>query len=421
MKIIETDLMKEWEWETNKGLGLDPENLKCFSNKKAWWKCLKCGHKWFAPIGRRFSGSNCPCCCFPPLLPSHSRNLAVIFPEIAKQLHKTKNAIKAESVLPFSNKKMWFVCDMGHEYNMVVACRTKQGQGCPVCHHPYSKVELRLFSEFKTFFNDIKLRDKSFGFEIDLFIPSISCAIEIDGHYWHSEQIERDERKNTKALNAGLELIRIRESPLEKIGENDILYGNVVCDEDALILVKTVANVVFKIAKKPNPYLQNNVFFANDEYRRLINEMYAVPFEQSMAGKFGFLTQFWSDKNILHPDEISYGRHGNFWWKCKNGHNFKTSIWNMKAAFDRKSESQGCPYCSGMFVTKKNSLQTKADPLLLVEWNYRKNGDLTPSKLMAGSNKMVWWKCSKCGYEWEKKVQQRFLWGTPCPKCKGKI
>jgi ABC-type ATPase with predicted acetyltransferase domain len=48
-------LMKEWDYEAN--VDLNPENLKSGSNKKAWWKCRKCGGKWQATICDR-AGKN---------------------------------------------------------------------------------------------------------------------------------------------------------------------------------------------------------------------------------------------------------------------------------------------------------------------------------------------------------------------------
>lgn len=54
---------------------------------------------------------------------------------------------------------------------------------------------------------------------------------------------------------------------------------------------------------------------------------------------------------------------------------------------------------------------------LLKEWNYEKNGDLTPQMVTHGSNKKVWWKCSKCSEEWQAKVGNRSILGRGCPYC----
>ena len=49
-----TVLMKEWDYEKNKKLNIDPTVLGETSHTKAWWKC-KSGHSWLAMISNRVS------------------------------------------------------------------------------------------------------------------------------------------------------------------------------------------------------------------------------------------------------------------------------------------------------------------------------------------------------------------------------
>jgi hypothetical protein len=53
------ELLKEWDYSKNK---LKPSDYCPRSGKKAWWKCLSCGHGWFAVIGSRTKGIGCPNC-----------------------------------------------------------------------------------------------------------------------------------------------------------------------------------------------------------------------------------------------------------------------------------------------------------------------------------------------------------------------
>jgi len=61
-----------------------------------------------------------------------------------------------------------------------------------------------------------------------------------------------------------------------------------------------------------------------------------------------------------------------------------------------------------------NDLLTVA-PYLVNEWHYEKNGELSPSNLLPGSHKKVWWKCPK-GHEWEAIIRDRVS-GKKCPYC----
>lgn len=53
--------------------------------------------------------------------------------------------------------------------------------------------------------------------------------------------------------------------------------------------------------------------------------------------------------------------------------------------------------------------------VLLDEWDYEKN-TLVPTEITMGSNKKIWWKCSKCEFEWQAVVNNRIN-GRGCPKC----
>ena len=61
-------------------------------------------------------------------------SLASKYPEIAKQWNFEKNlSLKPEMIMPNSNKKIWWKCENGHEWQAVVSSRTSGGLGCPYC------------------------------------------------------------------------------------------------------------------------------------------------------------------------------------------------------------------------------------------------------------------------------------------------
>ena len=110
----------------------------------------------------------------------------------------------------------------------------------------------------------------------------------------------------------------------------------------------------------------------------------------------------------LKPTQFLANSHKKVWWKCKNGHEWISSIEN-------RNKQSGCPYCSNReLITGYNDLAT-TNPILAKEWNYEKNNDLKPTGVVAGSNKKVWWKCSK-GHEWEAIIKNRNN-GQQCPYC----
>ena len=49
------ELIREWDFEKNSALGLDPQKLKTRSNKKVWWRCSECGKEYSASWGIGFN------------------------------------------------------------------------------------------------------------------------------------------------------------------------------------------------------------------------------------------------------------------------------------------------------------------------------------------------------------------------------
>ena len=116
----------------------------------------------------------------------------------------------------------------------------------------------------------------------------------------------------------------------------------------------------------------------------------------------------------LLPSQISPGSLQKVWWKCGKGHE-----WLAKPVCRTKDQTN-CPYCAGMIlIPGENDLLTKC-PSVAAQWNIEKNGTLLPSQVMAGSQKKVWWKCSR-GHEWQAVISSRTNEKqVGCPYCSGK-
>ena len=72
--------------------------------------------------------------CAGKLVVPGQNDLASAYPAIAEQWHPIKNGtLTPEQVTVFSNKKAWWICDQGHEWNSVIAHRTQNASGCPYC------------------------------------------------------------------------------------------------------------------------------------------------------------------------------------------------------------------------------------------------------------------------------------------------
>ena len=129
--IDNAELMAEWNWEKNIEFDFDPKLLTVGSGKKVWWKCSK-GHEWQATIDRRSQGKGCPYCSGRNAIKGKN-DLQTVNPALAKEWNYDKNnGLTPTDVLPSSNKKVWWKCGKGHEWQAMIRSRN-DGRGCPYC------------------------------------------------------------------------------------------------------------------------------------------------------------------------------------------------------------------------------------------------------------------------------------------------
>lgn len=99
------------------------------------------------------------------------------------------------------------------------------------------------------------------------------------------------------------------------------------------------------------------------------------------------------------------------WWKCEKGHSWYASI-------RCRTNGNGCPFCSHRRLLRGYNDLATTNPELAKEWDYEKNGNLTPRDLMAGSHIKVHWICSK-GHTWVVAPADRNAKNEKCPYCSG--
>ncbi len=94
-------------------------------------RCDVCGNEWTVTPNNLFHGRGCPFCSGKRVREGFN-DLATINPQIAKEWHPTKNGnLKPTDVTAGSQKKVWWLCNKGHEWEAVIYNRKKAG--CPYC------------------------------------------------------------------------------------------------------------------------------------------------------------------------------------------------------------------------------------------------------------------------------------------------
>ena len=217
------ELASQWNFEKNKGFS--PNQVAWGSHKKVWWKCAR-GHEWYTAVADRVWGNNCPYCSNKRILTGEN-DLQTLRPELAEEWHPQKNGKFLPSrVSCGSNKKVWWKCARGHEWQASVTSRV-QGNGCPECSRGcrISFPEKAVAYYLKSIFPDLLENVNRSVFpwlgrmEIDIYIPSLKLGIEYDGP---QHVLESDQRKNNICSRNGVWLIRIRDDRLPEDPEGSV-------------------------------------------------------------------------------------------------------------------------------------------------------------------------------------------------------
>ncbi|MBO5037521.1 MAG: zinc-ribbon domain-containing protein [Clostridia bacterium] len=327
------------QWHPTKNNGLLPSEVTAKSNKPVWWLCDK-GHEWKTRIATRTRGRGCPECAKVNRGKSRTKttvlkkgSLKDNYPELAKQWHPTKNKdLTPEMISSGSSKKVWWQCELGHEWKANINSRTK-GNGCPIC----AKESFTSYPEQIIFYYLSKVtrtinRYEIEGNEIDVFLPDLSVGIEYNSTYYHKDRRDSDIKKVSFFSQRGIKVIRIEEGEIDTFDDDVIIY----------------------------------------KYK----DKYYKDFEIIITQLLSRLSLPMVDVNI---------------------------------------ERDSLEIYSSYLTDKGNESLAVQKPQIAKEWNYEKNKGLTPEQVTYGSDIKVWWKCSKCNYEWVAAISSRK--NSKCPQC----
>ena len=465
-------LMVEWNWEKNSEIL--PTEIMIGSGKKVWWKCSK-GHEWQATPNNRTANKRqgCPYCSNHRILVGFN-DLATTNPNIAKEWHPTKNESLTPQTVTFgSNKKVWWLCDNGHEFESLISNRTA-GQGCPYCsghkvlkgHNDLQSVNPSLAKEWNYIKNG-NLHPEHFSANSNKKVWW-KCS---KGHEWVSTISNRNngngcpicssERHTSfpefallyylrkcglDAVHAyrkkGYELdiyIPSKRVAIEYDGyywhkskiEND-LAKNLKCEDDGIKLYRIREGLFPLNSSSIDFVIQKNQKDLPEKIAEIIQQIIGTTIIINLEQDFISIEQLrehtekegsilfinpkiakeWNyEKNgNLRPEQFAAYSSKKVWWKCKKGHEWQETLAN-------RSNNVGCPYCAGKRVlVGYNDLET-INPALAKEWSYSKNGELKPHNFTIRSGKKVWWKCSN-DHEWQARIADRNNRG--CPYCSGR-
>jgi hypothetical protein len=109
----------------------------------------------------------------------------------------------------------------------------------------------------------------------------------------------------------------------------------------------------------------------------------------------------------LRLDDLLHGSNKVAWWRCSDGHEWQSAI------FNRAIHGKGCPYCTGRKVSSTNNLLYRY-PEVAALWS--KKNPIAADQVLARSGKSYLWQCPN-GHEWKDRPHNMAKKKFHCPEC----
>lgn len=402
------------EWHPTKNGNLLPNEVIPGSDKKVWWKCSTCGCEWQSTITSRTNqGTGCPNCF---------KYWGTSFPEQAILYYLKKsysnvvnrsiiNGVEIDIFVPEENFGIEYDGFQWHKNSL-----TNDNKKDEICNQ--KKINL------------IRIRENG--------LEKTKKAINILRENRSTTDLENTIRQIYVELKKVSPTINIKE-------DRNKIISQYVIDKNALSFKSKNPDLVKEWNYKKNNPLKPEMVAANcnekvwwkcykcgfewqsvianrnkgigcpecaKKIRQITRIKNKVNNGNSLSEKYPNLLKEWNyEKNDINPNNITYGYGKKVWWLCEKGHEWQATV------NSRTYMGSGCPVCDGKKVVKNENDLATTNPELIKEWDYKKNKLLTPYNVTYGSSKKAWWKCSKCGYEWQATINHRTSRNQGCPQC----
>lgn len=416
------------EWDEQKNVGININSVVQGSTKKVWWKCTVCGNSWQAKVCDRTSKkTGCPRCALSKRsesrhLSSLAENGCLTDTKLLSEWDYEKNyPVSPSDVTTHSNKYAWWKCSKcGYSWRAKISNRSSLGRGCPLCANAVvieGKNDLAttnpiLAAEWHPTKNAKRPTEVSAG-----------CGKKVwwlcpKGHEYQATVLHRSYGTNCPICNAGRQtsfaeqafFYYIKQAYPDAISRyNDIFDNGMELD----IFIPSVRLAIE----------YDGVYWHRDEKTKRDAEKYQICKEnniklirirESDGSTWGIADEAFHIDDLDNRENLeilirivldAVDPRTNKWTRTKPIFHSPVDI-NL-----RRDECK----IRGYMTEVKNSLQNLR-PDLALEWHPTRNGNLKPNMFKTGSDFKAWWKCRKCGCEWQTTIGHRVS-GTGCPVC----
>lgn len=408
------ELAREWDYEKNGTL--TPRTITAKSNKSVWWICSK-GHSYLATVTDRNredgKATGCPFCAGKKPIPGET-DLQTRFPKIAAEWDSGKNDFAACDVMPFSMKKVWWLCEKGHSYQMRIADRTAKHQGCQYC------ANMRVLPGYNDLATVFPAVAAEWDYELNEKLPSQIVPGTHDkynwicskcGHKWKTAVKERTYSgtgcpKCTFYFHTSFQeqalLYYIRKIWPDTVNSYHAEY---LKNKEIDIFVPAVRLAIEFDGGKWHADSGRDM-----EKSRLIleNGNRLIRVREGNAPKIEDCSVQFLLRNCEGDSALEKTVEELLHW-LQNEYDLP-SIPTVNIADDRNQIQAS--YKASCFAKS-----VAADPNMMLEWDAEKNHPMLPECVAASSHDKYWWRCTKCGETWRQSPNTKRRGMLGCKSC----
>lgn len=417
-------IMERWDFAKNNALGIEPEKITDGSHIKAYFICPICKNEWLGEIRyiKRYNGG-CGVCGIEKRRQNwmnrkieKSVPLFISHPNLEKEWDYELNG--AASLNPMmlvagSNKSAHWICPRGHRYKALIVNRTRKNTGCKYCA---KQAVLEDFNDFASMRPDLL---KEWDYELNepeaIYPTEYTCGSSKIVH-WICPLGHRYKR-SIKDRNSGKNCSVCGKVAQTSLPEQAIYYYVKMYFQDAENRYKLDGKVEIDIFI---PSLKIGIEYDGVYYHKGEKKKEAdIRKDKYITSKGVEIYRIKETDNIeesLDSVNIIYVKESSTYQYLDKAIIMLLSKLSIKDAdVDIKRDIINI-YSLYLNIIRERSIAT--NPLLIDEWDKKKNGKITPQAVSINSHIKVWCIC-KLGHSYQSSPKHRNQ-GNGCPYCAGK-
>lgn len=413
------NLMLDWDLEKN--IGVDPSEISSWSHQMIYWKCHKCGRSWKSQARNRMHGDGCTCdamerktASLRKYLVERDGSLAEHRPDLARQWHPVKNGkLTPQTITCNSTYQAWWIDEAGKEWKSQVSvrCRQRKNIGAPnhIVYPGYNDLATK-YPELAAEWNEEK--------NAPLTPNQVAAGSNQrvwwccrKGHEWAAIISSRVSGRGCPICNQE----RSTSFPEQAM----LFYFRKIVPKvyNRYILEKQLEIDIYL------PEQKLGIEYDGAYYHRSTKKMEMDARKNKQLRSRGICLIRVVEDGITPPPDTEYVVHshkGQLENAIRTVISLVSELVGISFSVTVDIEQDRTEILEQYIQTEKENSIARRYPELLREWHTTKNGHLKPEYISYGSNKRLWWKCSRCGYEWQSPVASRAR-GSKCPVCTGNI